>query len=191
MKSFIFLAITFISLFSYAGLEEEMIALKDVPRDYFDTGAICEEVARLNMIQVYPAPQYKVLTGVAYDNGQGTSGELDVVVFDMNTNKAIKVAEVKCWNKLGQALDKAYKQRKRFFGYRDNSENIGYKKAHSNETFTKDQFAYVTEFITIGQAGAKAAGFDEELQYSLKELMTLRDMMMKCQRQKQCVAPIN
>lgn len=176
------------SAFAVPTLEEEVQALKNTPRDYFDTGAICEEVARLEFQQEYQVPQYKVLTGIAYDNGDGTAGELDVIVFDNNTNKVIKIGEVKCWNDLKGALLKAKKQKARFFGNRDNAKNMEFKMTHGTETFTRDQFAYVNEFITIGPQGSKAAGFDYELAYSLRDLMNLREMMLKCQHDKKCAS---
>lgn len=189
MKSLILLIVSFFSVAAFATIQDEALALKDTPRDYFDTGAICEEVARLDLAKEYPAPQYKVMTGIAYDNGDGTDGELDVIVFDNNTNKALLIGEVKCWTKLAAGLDKAKKQRARFFGYRDNARNLRLKATHGTETFTRDQFAYVNEFITIGQKGAKAYGFDRELNYSLRDLMDLRDIMMKCQHAGKCAKP--
>ncbi len=190
MKLFVLLAISFFFSFSaFATFQDDVIALKNSARDYFDTGTICEEVARLEIQNEFPAPQYKVLTGISYDNGDGTAGELDVIVFDTNINKVIKIAEVKCWKKLDQALQKAKKQRERFMGYRENAANISYKKTHSKETFTKEQFAYVNDFITIGQQGAKAFGFDRELKYSLRDFMELRDLMMKCQHEGKCAPP--
>lgn len=174
------------SAFAAPSLDQIVLALKDAPRDYFDTGAICEEVARLELQQEFQTPQYKVLTGISYDNGDGTAGELDVIVFDNNTNKVIKIAEVKCWNKLDAGLVKAKKQRARFLGYRANAKELSFKKTHSTETFTKDQFAYVNDFITIGQQGAVARGYDRELEYSLRDLMTLRELMMKCQHDGKC-----
>lgn len=186
MKLFALLVVSFFSFSAFATFQDDVVALKDTARDYFDTGAICEEIARLDMQEEFPAPQFKVLTGISYDNGDGTAGELDVIVFDMHLNKVIKIAEVKCWKKLDHALIKAQKQRARFLGYRANSANISYKKAHSSETFTKEQFADVNDFITIGQQGALAFDFDRELKYSLRDFAELRDLMMKCQHDGLC-----
>jgi hypothetical protein len=104
---------------SLASIQDEVAILKDIPRDYLDTGSICEEVARQETIKEYPAPQFEVLSGIAYETQDGTDGELDVIVFDSNTNKVIKIAEVKCWLKLDHALKKAHEQRARFFELRD------------------------------------------------------------------------
>ncbi|MGE5085726.1 MAG: hypothetical protein ACM3MG_05450 [Bacillota bacterium] len=183
---YVFLLISLFAQMSLASVQDEVAVLKDVPRDYLDTGSICEEVARQETIKEYPAPQYEVLSGIAYETQDGTDGELDVIVFDKNSNQVIQIAEVKCWQKMDHALKKAHEQRVRFFDLRDNAQIITFRSTHGNKIFTPDQFAYVKEFVTIGQKGSLEFGFDRTLPYTLNELMELRDLMMKCQQQKRC-----
>lgn len=172
-----------------ANIQDEVAVLKNIPRDYLDTGSICEEVARQETIKEFPAPTYQVISGIAYDTDDGTDGELDVVVFDVRSSKVVKIAEVKCWQNLEHALKKATEQRERFFDLRNSNQIVSVRMTHGNQDISVDQFSDVNEFVTIAQKGSMQSGFDSELPYSLNELMELRDLMMKCQQQKKCARP--
>lgn len=41
-------------------------ALRDSGEKYFIVGTVCEQVAKLNMQQIYKAPEYTVITGIQY-----------------------------------------------------------------------------------------------------------------------------
>jgi hypothetical protein len=170
-----------------ATLQEELELLRQVPRSYEDSGAICEEVARLQVAKSFAEPLYSVVTGIAYGTALRTVGELDIIVFDNNTHKVIRIGEVKCWKKLDEGLVKAKDQRQRFLGYKQ-SHKITFVRSTSEGKgpYTVDQFEYVKDFVSIAQQGAKGFGFDEELEYSLKDLMTLRQMMILCQEKGEC-----
>lgn len=174
---------------AFCSWTEDFEALKSIPRSYEAAGTICEEIARLNVQKKYPAPQYNVLTGISYGNDQRVIGELDVIVFDTNINKVIQIAEVKCWKDLSDGLDKAHEQRARFLKNLRSSKSLIFRSTSSTETFAKEQFQYVKEFITIGQLGAVQAGYDLELPYTLKELKGFSYEMIRCQHNGQCVRP--
>lgn len=188
LKSVIVL-VSFVSSIALAGLEEDFQALKSVPRDYTDAGSICEEVARLRVADEYPAPQYKVETGIAYGNAERTIGELDIIVFDLNTNKAIKLGEVKCWKDARSGLKKAQDQRARFMKNIRGNGPLRFVSTSTHQTYDADQFRYVNDFISIAQKGTISAGYDMELEYTLNELKSFRMKMIQCQKQGECAKP--
>ena len=168
---------------------QDFSELKDIPRSYEDSGAICEEVARLEMQRTYPAPQYKVEVGIAYGDGSRIIGELDVVIFDNNLNKVLKIAEVKCWKDVRGGLQKAQEQRARFLKYNRSGKPLFFRWTSSNQTFDKEQFAFEKEFFSITQKGSASQGFEVELEYTLKEMHQHRYEMIRCQNQGQCAKP--
>lgn len=174
---------------TFATWQEDFSQLKSIPRSYQDAGAICEEVARLDMQKEYPAPQFTLINGIAYGDADRTIGELDVVVFDNNLHKVVRIAEVKCWRDLGGGLSKAHEQRQRFLKNLRSNKVLFFKSTSTQELFNQDEFEHVKEFITIGQKGSVAAGYDQELNYTLKELHGYTLEMISCQHKNECVRP--
>lgn len=158
--------------------------LKNSGEKYEIVGTICEQVARLDLQREYPAPRYVVETGISYGNASRTIGELDVIVFD-SSEKAVLVGEVKCWKSLSGGLKKAGAQRARF---RDALRGGGqfrlWDKTHPNHPL--ESFKDLKTFVTIAQNGAKAAGYDRELAYSLDDLMAARALLLTCQNSGKC-----
>ena len=185
--------VLFLSLSSvaFAGLQEDFEALKSVPRDYTDSGSICEEVARLRIAEEYPAPQYTVEVGIAYANDFRTIGELDVVIFDNNLAKAIKLAEVKCWKDARGGLKKAQEQRARFLKNirSGNGGSLQFVSTSTHQRYEAEQFRHVNEFISIAQKGTTSVGYDMEMEYSLNEFKSLRMKMIQCQQAGECAKP--
>lgn len=168
-----------------APLNDLFNELRDSGLNYEVVGTVCEQVARLELLKVYPETDYQIINGIEYGDSQRTIGELDVVVFKKATKKAVLVGEVKCWKDLNSALHKAKDQRLRF--QQSLSKNI---ELHDYESsFDKSQFNEVQKYVAIAPHGAKAAGFEMDLENSLKELMQLRKMLLACQAQGQCAAP--
>jgi len=174
-----------VSVQVFAGINEDFRALKDSGVDYQVIGAVCEEVARLRIQEEYGS-KYVVVTGVEYGDANRTIGELDVVVFENATQKVVRVAEVKCWKDYKGALAKARNQRQRFITNLESGKTLYFEALHNDYKFKKEQFVGNKTFQTISQKGSKAAGFDVELPYELKELMQLRQMMIDCQANHQC-----
>lgn len=178
----------FISLNVFAAnWAEDFEALKGVPRSYSDSGAICEEIARLDMQKKYPAPQYKVEVGIAYSDADGTIGELDVIVFDRG--QVTLIGEVKCWKSLNGGLKKARDQRARFLKNLRSGKALDFTSTSTHQRFSPNAFKDVQDFITIGQLGARAAGYDLELGYTLEEMHQHTDDMIGCQQSGECVRP--
>lgn len=183
----------FVSLFAvtaFAGLTEDYHVLKNNGKSQQMIGTICEQVTQLRYQEEYPAPEYRVLTGIAYSDETRTIGELDLIVFDNQTHNAILIGEVKCWKDPKSGLKKAQDQRKRFLTYVKSSKALTFRWLDDpKEKFTKTQFNKTNNFISVSQLGTKKKGFDVELEYTLEELMTLRADIIACQDRGECVKP--
>lgn len=190
MKSVLFFVGSFLALNTFAGLTEDFHTLKNHGRSLEMIGTICEEVTQLRYQEEYPAPEYRVLTGIAYSDQTRTIGELDLIIFDNQTNNAILIGEVKCWKDPKSGLKKAKDQRKRFLTWVKSSKALTFKWLDDpKEKFTKTQFNKTNNFISVSQLGTKKKGFDVELEYTLEELMQLRADIMACQEKGECVKP--
>ncbi|KYG61097.1 hypothetical protein [Bdellovibrio bacteriovorus] len=175
---------------AFATWAEDFELLKDVPRSYEDSGSICEEVARIEVQREYQKPQYDVIVGIAYGNESRVIGELDIVVFDNNLNKVIKIGEVKCWKDMRGGLEKAKEQRARFLKtVRSTANNLRFFSTSTKEAYSPEQFKFVNEFFSMGQKGTVSAGYDKELEYTLKEMHNYRYEMIRCQNRKECARP--
>lgn len=191
MKFLLFIVVSISINFTYAGLPEDFEQIKNLGRDLEPTGAICEEVARLRFSEKYPQPKYTVVTGIQYSDKFGnTIGELDLVVFDNQTQVANVIAEVKCWKSPKSGLKKAKEQRKRFLDHVNSSKALSFEWMFDRKKkLTKTQFNKTKTFYFIGQSGVVNHGFDFELPYSLDELMDLRNDILNCQTLGACSRP--
>lgn len=189
MKSvYLFIFLITLSHISSASWTEDFAALKSIPRSYEDTGAICEELARLKIQKEYPRPQFEVLTGIAYETEDRVIGELDLVVFNTQLQRVIKIGEVKCWKDVPSALLKAQEQRARFLKTIRSNKPIQFRFTSTGEVLDPNTFENNTiEFFSVGQKGALDFGFDREVEYTFKELRDYRYEMLRCQSQGQCV----
>lgn len=186
----LFFTLILISTQAFAGLTEDYHQLKNNGTNHSPIGTICEEVAQLRYIEKYPAPEFRVITGITYSDKERTLGELDLVVFDTASNQAVLIAEVKCWSSPKSGLKKAREQRQRFITNVRSSKALVFRWLKDpKETFTKTQFNKTDRFIAIAQQGSRRAGFDVELDYTLPELMQLREDIMACQNSGECVKP--
>lgn len=175
----------------FANLETDFQAIKNNGRNLVDVGAICEEVAQLDMKRKYPEDQYRVLTSISYSDLDGTVGELDLIIFEKASDQVVVVGEVKCWQNMEAGLRKARDQRARFQRHVNSSKVITFKWLPDPSAYrlTKKQFNKVNNFITVAQRGARSAGYDIELEHSLADLMELRSRIMQCQSQGTCKKP--
>lgn len=187
MKSFLTLISFFIvTSASAADINQGFEKIRTQARYYKDPGAVCEEIARTEFQAQYPAPQYEVIVGVAYNWKGRTIGELDMVLMDKNLNKVVMVGEVKCYTNFHSGLSKAKQQRKRFLSHLGSGKPLHFVNTSTGEIYDSSKFQYVQEFISISQKGGRQAGFDYEMEYSLDEMSQIRDKMIECQRAQQC-----
>jgi len=189
MKLKAIVLVLFYGACAFAGLAEDFEKIKNNGRDLEPTGAICEEIAQLRFSELYPAPDYEVVTGIQYDDKDGTVGELDLIVF--NKEKIAEViGEVKCWTNAKSGLKKAEDQRKRFQKNVNSPIALKFKwLSDPSRPLTKTQFNKAKKFIFIAQSGTIADGYDYELPYTLRELMHLRADILNCQAQGNCKKP--
>lgn len=190
MNSLLSIVVLIFANLAFAGLAEDFDQIKDHGRNLEPIGSICEEIAQLRFAEKYPAPDYKVVTGIEYSDSERTLGELDVVVFNTKTNIVDVVAEVKCWKNAKSGLDKAKDQRARFLKNVKSSKALKFKWLDDPKLkLTKTQFNKVSQFYSIAQSGSMKSGYDFELPYTLKELMDLREDLLRCQDSGNCKKP--
>ena len=186
---FVFLVSCFFSFNAQAAWEDDFKRLKDVQRSFEDTGAICEELARLRFEDLYPNSNYKVVVGISYGDLKSTIGELDVVVIDEANKKAVQVAEVKCWKSFAGGLEKAKEQRQRFLNALKSKHTLYYQCDATEESYEESIFSNVSTFLTVGPKGSKQAGYDFELEYDFKQLRHLGMELLRCQDRGECAKP--
>jgi hypothetical protein len=176
---------------AFADLHDEFEALRESGKDFQIVGTVCEEVARLDMLRhYYPDDKYDVITGIAYGNGSRTIGEIDVVVFDESNRKVVHVAEVKCWRNMSRGLRKARDQRQRLQRALASGKQLQFiSTSDRTMKFEQEQFHDIREYSAIAQKGAMNVGYEDELDYSLDELMELRRRMIQCQQRGECLRP--
>ncbi|WP_413612218.1 hypothetical protein [Bdellovibrio sp. HCB-110] len=190
MKFFVLLfALLASSTTVFAAWEEDFELLKNIPRSYEDSGSICEEVARLEIQREYAAPQYDVIVGIAYGDATHIIGELDIVIFDNNIQKVVKIGEVKCWKDVPAGLEKAHEQRARFLKTVRANKATRFFNTSTKEIYAPEKFQFAKEFFSMAQKGSVVQGFDKELEYTLKEMRDRRYEMIRCQNQGKCARP--
>jgi hypothetical protein len=189
------LLVSFLLFFQYSladDLENMFNRLKDNRVNYKVMGTICEEIAKVQVSELYESEKHVIITGIEYQNSKRTLGELDVVVFRKNDQEAILVAEVKCWRKLGAAHKKATEQINRFRHHiGQNKPLLMYTNPKNKKEFRMNQFDEHPEYITISQDGGENSGFDMTLGFNLDEVKWLRQKIMSCQSSGHCPKPKN
>lgn len=181
------LSLSFSSLFAKekhnSRIDELFEILSYQPNSFDPTGAVCERVAEIELLAQYPASNYKIISGIEYQNKVETIGELDLVILDLQTNRVETVYEVKCWKSYKNGLRKAREQRLRFV----NQLNYDIKIIDKNKnTYSKEIFSQIREFQTVSQLGGVQEGFDVELSLDLKDLMKLRSRLLDCYAVAKC-----
>lgn len=163
-------------------------------QDYFDIlsyektnfepdGAVCERVAEREFEKYYPKENYTIINSIHYNDKKTTIGELDLVIFDKQTDLVKAIAEVKCWTNFQSALKKAKDQRIRFQTYLNHGIVIS---DNDGKRYSKDQFKSVEKYFTISQDGGVNQGFDFELSLTLKEFVELRNRLLICKSEGRC-----
>lgn len=164
--------------------------LKKIPANYKTEGTACEQAARIEAYQTYPADRFAITTGVEYDIGDGTLGELDLLVIDKASDKVVVVGEVKCWRSFDSALDKAKYQRDRFlWNLQKYPKQIHFIAHEEGFAFTAESFSNLNQFIFISQAGGTKKGFDQEIPYTLLEMDEISQKLVRCQKKGECPRP--
>ncbi|WP_415062626.1 hypothetical protein [Bdellovibrio sp.] len=187
MRTLIFSVLLFIGSNAHAlgDLKSIFDALKDKPVNYEPTGQICEQVARLKYAEVYDPSQFDLNVGVEYKVSGTTIGELDLVITNKSNHQVALVGEVKCWRNVQGALNKAHKQRARFISTLQSQGNRIVFLAKEGAPFKAAQFVN-PKYVAISTLGTVSSGFDTEIEYSLDEMLQLRESLMRCQAEGKC-----
>lgn len=184
----IVLSLVFSVSVSAGSVEEYFNILSKTKVDFDPDGAVCEQVALLEIEPTYPKSQFSIVNSIEYNEFKTTIGELDLVVFSKDTGQVKAIAEVKCWKSFKGGLKKAKEQRIRF--QKHLSRNI-VLTGKDGKKYSKEAFKQVERFLTISQEGGISEGFDFELSLNLKELIELRSKLLDCRAQGKCTAVID
>lgn len=195
MKFIVFAFALFLSLFAFAKkpqplpekLQPVFDAIKDAGVNYKPDGTVCEQIVLLQMAQTYSPEQYAITSGVEYDVGDGTVGELDLVIMNKATQRVEVVGEVKCWHDFSAAMDKAKVQRDRFmWNLTQFPDKITFAAHDPSLRFTEANFHGLNKFIFISNIGGVRKGFDFEIPYNLPETRELQEALVHCQNKGLC-----
>jgi hypothetical protein len=172
---------------NFSVIDEYFNALKGLPLDLRSHGPVCEQMARYQMAKTYGTSTYDYKVGIIYWNDSRVVGELDLVVLRKSDNEALFVGEVKCQRRMTRARHHAESQLDRFADHIDrNQVKEMYLSDDESERFSPSSFDEQPEQWTIGQKGAKAAGFTHELELDLDDVLHLQRRLIRCQEQGQC-----
>ncbi|WP_413587277.1 hypothetical protein [Bdellovibrio sp. HCB274] len=182
---------TFIfSSFAFAGdLNAAFDSLKNSGANFEPDGAVCEELEKVRLGQIYPADKYLISGDIEYSTGKETIGELDTVVIDRSNGKVILLGEVKCWKNMEDGLMKAKSQMMRFLWTLGKHPESLVFQSYDGIKYTAAQFSTNTPIYTVGALGSVAKGADYEFDLTLKETQHLRMMLLKCQQNGECPRP--
>ena len=164
---------------SFAGVVEDLFPqLRAQPVSYKVFGTVCEQIAKLEMMEQYDAKDYIVTSGIVYQNSTRTLGELDIVVLRRSDEEAILVGEVKCWRDLNGAQKKAQSQLSRFTETIASGKRISmHSDGETAKSYDRDQFDEQPKIITISQEGGEEFGFDHTIQIDLQDARDLYRML--------------
>ncbi|WP_413578332.1 hypothetical protein ACLVWU_07300 [Bdellovibrio sp. HCB290] len=178
------------SSFAFAGdLNAAFDSLKNLGTNFEPDGAVCEELEKVRLGQIYPADKFLISGDIEYSTGKETIGELDTVVIDRSTGKVVLLGEVKCWKNMEDGLMKAKSQMLRFFWNLEKHPNSLRFTSYGDTNITAAQVPLNTPFYTVGPQGSVAQGATFELNLTLKETQHLRMMLLKCQQNGECPSP--
>jgi hypothetical protein len=148
-----------------------VIGALEKPLRYNDAGPVAEYIAMEELKAKYPDAKYELVTGINYflkKSPNTTTGELDVVVINRITKKAVMVIEVKS----GHGATKARDQLKRFHA-NINKNAIG--------KFVLNGMPYDGSVFQGGNFETKTygvgSGFDLKFGVSKADLHTLKSKM--------------
>jgi hypothetical protein len=190
MKYNLFAVLLVLATSALGSWEQDFNDLKHRPGYYEDTGALCEELAKLKFERALPNSNFEVVAGIEYGDSQLTIGELDILIYDRSKNSFTQVSEVKCWKDMNAGLEKAKDQINRFLrNLNSGKKQIFFQSTTNQQRYDATQFSDIKLFSTLGQKGSKTAGYDDELEYDLRELKKLGMEMLRCQDRGECEKP--
>lgn len=179
----------FFSTLCLADIKSDFEKIKNFGHNLQKAGTVCEDLAFIYFKENYKEPTYTVMSGVEYIGEYGVIGELDVIVKDNRIQKIISVTEVKCWRTPESAFT-VYNNQKNRLIHTLKTEPLVFRLAGTN-TYITDHIYFDDNFkmTSLGQKDTRQYGFDFELEYNLKQLDELKDMVSNCQAKNKCKRP--
>ncbi len=166
--------------------EKDYFILKKIPADYRSFGAICEQVARLRLKEMFDPKKFQFIIGLEYRNSRRVLGEIDLIVVSKKNKKVIVVGEVKCWKNLKAASKKAKKQLNRFFTAIKSMEKIlFFPKETVNLKFKKEDF-FDAKRMLFSQKVEGDNPFENNIGLTLNQVKKLRQKLQVCQKNREC-----
>ncbi|NJL19275.1 MAG: hypothetical protein HC901_03050 [Bdellovibrionaceae bacterium] len=142
--------------------------IKDLPFDYGKVGSVLEALAVVDMGARYPAPKYSIRHGVEYQDSTGrTAGEIDLIVWDEEQQRAVRVYEVKLSGNPERAMQTAKEQIKRLKEHvKEGNISRFLDPVDRGRTYTVEQFRNVEKW---GYYGCKGMDWEEEYDITREE----------------------
>lgn len=172
-----------------ADIKTDFEKIKNFGHNLQKAGTVCEDLAFIRFKENFKEPTYTVMSGIEYLGEYGVIGELDVIIKDNRIQKIIGVTEVKCWRTPDSAFA-VYSNQKNRLIHTLKTEPLKFRIAGTT-TYITNQIEFDDNFkmTSLGQKDTRQFGFDYELEYSLKELDELKDMVSNCQSKNKCKRP--
>ncbi len=158
-------------------LDRYFEAIRNLPLDYGKVGSVLEAIALVLLQEQYAEPDFAVYTGIQYESRSGrTLGELDIVIWDRKTRRALAVYECKLTRNFQRAGKKSREQLDRFINALARDE-IGGMRSEVGKRFDPSQFEHVLVYGFIGPHGALDAGWELQIDISREEGDILQAML--------------
>jgi hypothetical protein len=182
-KSLYFFSLLF-SISAYAGNSNISLLgafeqLKDLDQNYKIVGTVCEQVTNLELKEAFPDHLFLIKNGIKYRivGSRNFLGELDTVIFDRASRKALYVFEVKCRKNSRRALHEARRQLSRFYRTLKAHVPLDFiSSENDNVYYSSDQF---DESLVTASVSYEGSHFNLTLGFSLEELMGLRQQLIE------------
>ena len=162
-------------------LEGYFARIRDLEFDYGKVGSVLEALAFLELQQIFPETDYEILAGLQYqDFSDRTAGELDLVVWEKESRRAVRIYEVKLSINLGRARKLALAQLERFKAHikEKNISQFIYNRDRYR-AFRVSQFEEIVAYGVIANQGAREEGFDIEIDLTREEADGLQELLIR------------
>lgn len=162
-------------------LEDYFARIRDLEFDYGKVGSVLEALAYLELQQLFPEPDYEILAGLQYqDFSDRTAGELDLVVWEKESRRAVRIYEVKLSINLGRARKLALAQLERFKAHlkEKNISQFIYNRDRYR-AFRVSQFEEIVAYGVIANQGAREEGYDMEIDLTREEADRLQELLIR------------
>lgn len=165
-------------------LEQTFLEIRDLSFTWGDVGSVLEAIAFVEFRKRYPEPAYAVIPGVVYFNGEGrTLGELDLIVFDPESERVLEVYEVKLTASPRNAADRADRQLERLRRALEQGAVDEFRSPEGFPTLLPRHFDAGTFYGKIGSRETRGADWTHSFDLSRPEGDILQAKILAYRRQ--------